>query len=362
MKTFGYKVDDELSFELPHLNHAHQLFQQVDSNRDYLRRWLGWVDDTNSSSDTGQFINFVLTSYAKGNVFPGFMRYRGEFCGVHGISISQKNNTGEIGYWIGENFQGNGIATRATEAMTAIGFELLGLDRLLIRSGENNAPSWKIPERLDWAYEGTWREAIKVGNRRLDLRCYSRLASEHEATGLSGQRFIGRVDDEITLEPVHRDMAAPMFAIVDSNREHLGRWLDFVPKTTTMEHANGFASACMNDYAAGRALRCAVRFRGDVVGAVGLETINRRVGTAEIGYWLSHAAEGNGIMTRAVDALTNYAFEVEELHRVEARMEPDNTRSESVVKRCAYQLEGTARSAGRVGDRQCDVLVYARIR
>ena len=56
----------------------------------------------------------------------------GELCGVIGLVLQKDvyRLTAEIGYWIGEQYWGKGITTKAIELITKYGFEDLALERL----------------------------------------------------------------------------------------------------------------------------------------------------------------------------------------------------------------------------------------
>ncbi len=46
------------------------------------------------------------------------------------IRIDKSNNKGELGYWIGRDYWGNGFATEAANRMIEFGFEELNLNRI----------------------------------------------------------------------------------------------------------------------------------------------------------------------------------------------------------------------------------------
>jgi ribosomal-protein-alanine N-acetyltransferase len=102
---------------------------------------------------------------------------------------------------------------------------------------------------------------------------------------------------------------------------------------------------------------------GVVAGGAGFETFDgEETGAAEIGYWLGHCYWGCGLATAAVTALTDYAFAVFDLRRIQAGVFSWNDASARVLEKAGYQLEGRHRQAilkrGRFGDR----LMYARLR
>ncbi len=90
-----------------------------------------------------------------------------------------QNRVGEIGYWLGDVFQGRGIMTQACRAMVAYGFSERGLNRIEIHCAPANVKSRAIPERLGFRIEGTLRQAEKLVDGYVDNVVYGLLASEY---------------------------------------------------------------------------------------------------------------------------------------------------------------------------------------
>ena len=88
------------------------------------------------------------------------------------------DNGVEIGYWLREDLQGNGIMTRCISAIIDMVVTHIGMHRIVIRAATSNRGSRGIPERLGFTHEGTMREAGFVNNEYLDLEIYSMLDSE----------------------------------------------------------------------------------------------------------------------------------------------------------------------------------------
>lgn len=82
---------------------------------------------------------------------------------------------------------------------------------------------------------------------------------------------------------------------------------------------------------------------GELVGAVGLVTINQTHARAEIGYWIGKPYWGNGYCTEAARALIDYAFNVLGLHRVYAYHLTRNPASGRVMRKLGLVHEGRLR-------------------
>lgn len=66
----------------------------------------------------------------------------------------------EIGYWIGEEFWGKGITTKAIKQMCAKGFENYDIVRIYGNIFTVNTASGRVLEKCGFKFEGTLRKAI----------------------------------------------------------------------------------------------------------------------------------------------------------------------------------------------------------
>jgi ribosomal-protein-alanine N-acetyltransferase len=99
---------------------------------------------------------------------------------------------------------------------------------------------------------------------------------------------------------------------------------------------------------------------GEALGAVVL--LDRRPGTAELGYWLVERARGRRLGSRAVALLAPWALTEAGLERVEALVEPANVASQRVLERAGFRREGLLRSYLVLPGRRADALIYSLLR
>lgn len=182
MIRFAHRIDDVTELVLLDLRHADEMFELVDKNREHLGPWLPWVDDEASSAEAKGFIRDMLYKFASGTDLVLGISHQGNLAGAIGMhDINHRIGSAEIGYWLGSEFEGKGLMTKACVAMLSYAFDELGLNRVQIRVEPANTRSRAIPRRLGFHYEGTLRQVGRVRERLTDLEVYSMLRSEWRA-------------------------------------------------------------------------------------------------------------------------------------------------------------------------------------
>jgi len=80
-----------------------------------------------------------------------------------------------------------------------------------------------------------------------------------------------------------------------------------------------------------------------IVGVINLNNVVRgSFLNASLGYYVGAPYLGQGYMAEGLALVKNYAFSTMNLHRLEANIQPDNTRSVALVKRSGFEFEGIA--------------------
>jgi ribosomal-protein-serine acetyltransferase len=159
--------------------HADEAFTLVDRNRAYLGRWLPWVQGTRTTADTLSFIRLCQREAASNAALALGIFVDGTYAGQIGYHQHDwRNAKSEIGYWLAEPLQGQGIVTGCCRALVDYGFETLGLHRIEIRCAVDNQASRRVPERLGFFLEGIARGAHLLGDRFVDVLVFSQLAGD----------------------------------------------------------------------------------------------------------------------------------------------------------------------------------------
>ncbi|MGF7218772.1 RimJ/RimL family protein N-acetyltransferase [Spirosoma lacussanchae] len=104
----------------------------------------------------------------------------------------------------------------------------------------------------------------------------------------------------------------------------------------------------------------AIDVNGEAVGNIGLrigEDVEQH--SAELWYWLGQAYWGRGIVSAAVKAITEYAFEQMRLTRLYAKPMAHNTASIKVLEKAGYRQEGLLRGSVVKNGVLIDSFLYA---
>ncbi|WP_431959542.1 GNAT family N-acetyltransferase [Actinacidiphila sp. bgisy160] len=109
--------------------------------------------------------------------------------------------------------------------------------------------------------------------------------------------------------------------------------------------ARAFLGRRRDGWAAGDLASFAVTEAGVVVGQAGIGMIDQAMRGARVSYWLLPEARGRGLASRALEAVTRWAYRDLGLHRLELGHAVGNESSCRVAGRCGYLLEGVLRDA-----------------
>lgn len=85
-----------------------------------------------------------------------------------------KAHVAEIGYWLGENYWGRGIASEALNEMTRRAFSLHGFRKLFAPVLGPNTASMRVLEKCSFVLEGVMKEEVCVDGKYLDVHHYAR--------------------------------------------------------------------------------------------------------------------------------------------------------------------------------------------
>lgn len=166
-----------------------------------------------------------------------------------------------------------------------------------------------------------------------------------------------KIDEQAELRLLEERHAAPLFALIEQNRERHPE----IPQLHSLDDARTYIKRDLALFADGKGLGVGIWHQGQLAGAIRYHEINWTNRSTELGYWLGAAFEGQGLMTRACQAMIDHAFQELELNRVVISCARENGKSCALAERLGFKQEGILRQADWLSDGFVDMLVYGML-
>jgi RimJ/RimL family protein N-acetyltransferase len=172
------------------------LKEAIDASVEHLRPWMEWVPD--EPEELGVFVERLRRfraefdrdeSWVMGVFAPDESRVLG------GTGLHRRVGPGglEIGYWIRADATRQGYAMELAAALTRIGIEHCGADRVELRIEPTNEASLGVPAKLGFREEGTLRRRLAPlrGGEPRDVTVFTLFASELAASSCASAAYRG---------------------------------------------------------------------------------------------------------------------------------------------------------------------------
>ncbi|WP_147805192.1 GNAT family N-acetyltransferase [Alkalicoccus halolimnae] len=172
-------IDSETHLAILEPRHAKELYQVIDDSRETIGEWLSFPSHTNKVDDTAAFIKKSLKRLAENNGYWAGIWHNGRIAGSIGfLYIDWSAKKTEIGYWLGDEFTGKGLAAKALSQFIDHSFNDLGLRKIEVNTASKNLRSRTIPEKLGFTQEGTIRNYEYLNGEYHDRVIYGLLKEE----------------------------------------------------------------------------------------------------------------------------------------------------------------------------------------
>jgi ribosomal-protein-serine acetyltransferase len=177
-----WTLDDVTEIRPFEPNDAPAMYRRIQSSREHLDRWLRWSNTIQSEADAAATIALFVARRAAGTGFHSGIWVDGQLSGgVVCRDLDAQHHHAEIGYWLGADFIGRGLAIRAATRAIDYLFRRRGLHRVEMQCAVENVRSRAIPERLGFRLEGIRRESHRITTQFVDQAVYGMLAREWTA-------------------------------------------------------------------------------------------------------------------------------------------------------------------------------------
>ena len=170
-------VDKDILLKVVEPKDAEIIFNTIDNEREYLKEWLPFVEETHDISYTKTFIEHTIAADSSDLTFT--ISYKNQFVGIIGLKDTDMGNRKtEVGYWLSEKFQRKGIVTRSCRALIEFAFNDMNLHRIQLKAATKNFKSQAVAERLGFILEGIERDGELHSHGFVDLNVFSLLKKD----------------------------------------------------------------------------------------------------------------------------------------------------------------------------------------
>ena len=152
------------------------------ANQKRLKQWEPWAAKPPVLQETRSFLEASGRNWMDGSELPVAIAVkqdgRWHLAGALSLTITRYSRSGEIGYWIGGEYEGRGLVTRAAAAVLDQAFGPLELERVSLHTDPANERSRAVARRLGFVQEGVIRQGTAFADDRRDEIVYGLLAEE----------------------------------------------------------------------------------------------------------------------------------------------------------------------------------------
>jgi len=313
---------------------------------------LGFVTDfSNSTWDNQTAANFGVFDRSSGELLANM--------GLVRIDITAKN--AELGYWTAPAARGRGVATRAGRAVTAWGFEALGIERLIWRADIGNHASRLVALRIGFQMEGVQRGGLMaVDGSGMHIDGWVASMRPGDVTPTTPERYAAGSPAAIRAQVFSRPtptLALPGGGVLrpatDDDIDAITaacqdpetlRWTTIPPGYQRSDAENFARVYAPGAWQQGTAAIFAIAdASGAYCGGIDLRISQEDSSAAEIGFQVAPWARGRGLASEALRTLAVWGFDALGLTRVKWRAHVGNDGSRRVAEKASFTFEGIQR-------------------
>lgn len=186
MRGFGLAVEEDLTLVVAEPRFAEPFAALVEANREHLARFDPWAVAFADVAAARAMLTVAVTRFADKTEVPTLVVTGGEIAGIVSLRVDVPARSGALGYWLGAAHTGRGLATRAVRALSAFGFDELGLVRVSAQLDIDNSASRAVVRRAGFTREGVLRSGALAHGVVGDLEQWSLLPGEAEQSAYRG--------------------------------------------------------------------------------------------------------------------------------------------------------------------------------
>lgn len=178
-KYFGLSIDKNIDLVMPELGMADEVYRLIDSDRDHLRAFLGFVDSSVDVTSQINYFKMKMIGAVNGTDKLSFIAADNKIIGCIDLhNIDSTTGKAEIGYWIHSSYSGQNIVSKAVKSLCTYSFEVLELSKLSIFADIENIASNKVAIKTGFKLVGVKVQDVIRHNEYRDMNEYYLLKSD----------------------------------------------------------------------------------------------------------------------------------------------------------------------------------------
>lgn len=158
---------------------AEQLVDAVHESIDSVGHWLPWCHADYGRDEAADWIVHCRSGWRAGEhfAFPVFDAASGRLLGSAGLNqLDPLHRRANLGYWVRQSCQRQGIGAAAARLVARFGFERLGLVRIELVVLPGNRPSRAVAEKIGATFEAIARDRLRTQDGAHEAAVYGLIA------------------------------------------------------------------------------------------------------------------------------------------------------------------------------------------
>ena len=166
--------------------------------------------------------------------------------------------------------------------------------------------------------------------------------------------------NDIQIRPYELDDAPALYEAAKESCSDVYRWLPWCHPEYRIEDSEEWIADQVRKQQEGTEFEFAILDGdGNYLGGCGLNDIDVKDRTANLGYWVRSSAMGHGVAARAVELLSKWGFENTDLVRLEIKCAVENVRSQRVAEKAGAAREGIRKACVEIHGKKHDAVVFS---
>ncbi|EGR33492.1 ribosomal protein-serine acetyltransferase, putative, partial [Ichthyophthirius multifiliis] len=157
------------------------IFDLIIKNKDFLKETMVWVDKYKSVQDAINFIYFCNQQHELRKQAVYIIIYDFEVIGsLSFVNLDLEKQKGELGYWLSQEYNGQGIMSKCIQSFIEYGFKELKLNKIIIKCIEKNIKSSKLAEKLCFKFKKMQKEGFEINNIKHNVLKYELIKNQKQ--------------------------------------------------------------------------------------------------------------------------------------------------------------------------------------